>query len=204
VAASIIPIILAGGASTRMGRVKALCELGGQTCLELALAACRPRSDVPELRRSIVVLGHASREVAARVDLGAVDVVINRRPERGQTSSLQEGLRVLPPGADAFLVYPVDFPLIQPQDVARLIAAFRTRPAGVHVVVPSHAGRRGHPALFAAALGDEILALPDGGSARDVLAAHAAAILHVGYDTDRVITDMDTPEDYERIRTRFR
>jgi molybdenum cofactor cytidylyltransferase len=119
-------------------------------------------------------------------------------------SSLQEGLRVLPGDAPAFLIFPVDFPLAPAHEIRRLCAAFAARGPGQRIFVPSFARRRGHPVLLDAALAPELLALDATSSARVVLAAHQAEIVHLAADDDRVLMDMDTPEDYQRCLTRYR
>ena len=124
------------------------------------------RPDKVELVRALL----ATRKLEALL-------VVNPRPELGQTSSLRAGLARLPPGARAFLIYPVDFPLVTAQDVDRLCAAFADAGETVRVVAPSFQGRRGHPVVVDAALAPEFGALPDEGSARTVLAADAVSLL---------------------------
>src|SRR5882724_9236195 len=63
----VVPIILAAGASTRMGTPKALCDFDGRSCLQLALDACREAG----LARPIVVLGFWAAEISAHVRLDA-------------------------------------------------------------------------------------------------------------------------------------
>src|SRR5258705_3738004 len=142
-AATIVPIILAAGASTRMRRPKALCDFDGRTCLELVLRACRAAA----LGTPIVVLGFHADEVRASASSANATCVTNRRADRGQPSSLKTGLAAAPSGARAFLLYPVDFPLVTAADLERLASAWRAR-RGARIVVPSHGHRRGHPVLF--------------------------------------------------------
>lgn len=190
-----VPIILAAGASTRMGRSKALLDFDGRTALERVLEAY---SGIGPL---IVVLGPDHAELRARVDLSRVTVALNPDPASGQLESLKAGLRLLPAGED-FLFQPVDFVLIRPSEVRRLIEAFQD-PA-VSVCVPSHARRRGHPVLCRRAMADELLALPAGASAREALFAHPERVLHVEEPSPRVVMDMDTPADYARCLEVFR
>ena len=77
----IVPIILAAGASSRMGRPKALCDFDGRTCIELVLDACRQASLAPP----IVVLGFQAATIRRRVRFGNATVVMNESAERGQT-----------------------------------------------------------------------------------------------------------------------
>lgn len=195
-----VPIILAAGASTRMGTPKALCDFDGRSCLQLALDACREAG----LARPVVVLGFWAAEIRARVPLDAVTVRLNGLAHHGQTSSLKVGLQALPARAQAFLLYPVDFPLLTAGDVPPLLAAWRTRRHYQRIFIPSHARRRGHPVLFDATLRGTFLTLDVTASARDVVDARADEIVYVEHDTPYVLMDMDTPEDYSRCLTEFR
>ncbi len=131
-------------------------------------------------------------------------IVVNDHPERGQTSSLQTGLRHLPP-ADAFLIFPVDYVLVESVDVSAVIDAFcRPGPRRPPIVIPSWRNRRGHPVLVDLALRAEFLALTQGASARTVIDAHAAEIAYVQASCDSVLQDMDTPGDYRCCLDRLR
>ena len=195
-----VPIILAAGASTRMGAPKALCDFDGRSCLQLALGTCREAG----LARPIVVLGFWAAEIRARVRVEAVTVRLNDLAHHGQTSSLQVGLQALPARAQAFLLYPVDFPLLTAEDLRPLLAAWRTRRHYQRIFIPSHAQRRGHPVLFDATLRGTFLALDVAAPARTVVDARADEIVYVEHDTPYVLMDMDTPEDYARCLTEFR
>lgn len=197
---SIVPIILAAGASTRMGGPKALCDFYGRSCLQLALDTCRDA----RLARPIVVLGFWAREISARMRLETTTVRINEQSDHGQTSSLKVGLMALPRSADAFLLYPVDFPLLTALDVQPLLAAWQARRFGQRIFIPSHARRRGHPVLIDAMLQDEFLRLDDETPARAVIEARGYQITYVEHDTPYVLMDMDTPDDYARCLAEFR
>ena len=190
----IVPIILAAGASSRMGRLKALCDFDGRTCLELALDACREARLAPP----IVVLGFQAETIRRLVRFGDATVVTNECAERGQTSSLKAGLSALPDQAEAFLLYPADFPLVCAAELRLLLTAWRARGSGRRIFIPSHDGRRGHPVLFDAALRAAFMLLADESPARTVVDASRDQISYVECETPYVLIDMDTPEDYAR------
>src|SRR5881394_2425348 len=181
---SFVPIVLCAGASSRMGQPKELLDFHGRTSLELVLEACREGG----LGTPLVVT-RAERAEALEARLASRQprptVVINARPELGQTSSLRAGLLALPLAATAFLIYPVDFPLVTGADVRRLSARFEA--GGARVVVPSFDRRRGHPVVADVAVAAELLALGDGESAREVMNAHRDATAYVDFDDDRVL-----------------
>src|SRR5258706_14932184 len=173
-AATIVPIILAAGASTRMRRPKALCDFDGRTCLGLVLRAFHAAA----LGTPIVVLGFHADEVREGVSITDAAFVTNDRADRGQTSSLKTGLEAVPSGVRAFLLYPVDFPLVTAADLERLASAWRAR-LGARIIIPSHDHRRGHPVLFDMAFRDPFLGLPDDAPARWVVDAYADDITYV-------------------------
>ena len=187
----VYPIILSSGASSRMGTPKALLDFAGLTTLQRAVKAC---ADAGLARPLVVIRSDLQALVDHARDL-AITTVINPRPERGQTSSLREGLRFLPTDADGFLIYPVDYPLITGADIRALMARFSSTDS--LVVAPSFQHRRGHPVLVAAAVAAELLALPDDGSARTVMTVHRDHTSFVQMVDDRSLVDMDTPDDYQ-------
>ena len=58
----------------------------------------------------------------------------------------------------------------------------------------------GHPILIDRRYWGELLALPDDGAPRDVINAHS--VTHVNVDSDSVLRDVDTPQDYSQERSR--
>jgi CTP:molybdopterin cytidylyltransferase MocA len=192
----VVAVVLAAGASSRMGRPKALLDFDGTPCVARVLAACR------EGGAGEIVVVTAPGGAAVRALCSGTIEAINEHPERGMLSSLQAGLRVLPEVA-GFLIFPVDYPVVPAREVRRLIDAFRGRTAG-QIFMPSFDHRRGHPVLVEASLAGEFLALPPESSARAVIAAHEREIVYVQADDDRVLMDMDTPEDYQRCLERSR
>jgi CTP:molybdopterin cytidylyltransferase MocA len=193
------PIILAAGGSSRMGRPKALLDFDGLSCLERVLEAMRGQAT------PIVVLGPNHEEIRKRVDLTGLRVALNLDVESGQTTSLKTALARLPGDAAAFFFMPVDFPVVTAADVARLVDAFRVeRDPKKAIFIPSHAMKRGHPVLCRRAIADEIVALPPGASARDVINRNLERVAYVDYPEAYVLMDMDTPEDYVRCLEAYR
>jgi molybdenum cofactor cytidylyltransferase len=195
----LVPILLAAGASSRMGRPKALLDFDGKTTLQLALEAVRG------FAKPIVVLGPNHPEIRARVALGHVRVMLNLDVDSGQTASLKAALAILPEDVEGFFFMPVDFPLVRAADVARLVDAYRAEPdPAKSIFIPSHDLKRGHPVLCRRELAAEFLALPPEGSARDVVNRVNSRVAYVIYPEAYVLMDMDTPEDYVRCLEAYR
>ncbi|RPJ45469.1 MAG: hypothetical protein EHM19_05345, partial [Candidatus Latescibacterota bacterium] len=118
----IAAIILAAGASSRMGRPKALLPLGGRTCLERVIGTCRgaglsPIHVVVGSRGGLLAAACASESPGAHPRATAV---WNDRFPEGQVTSLQAGIRSLPPNTAGALLFAVDHPLVRAETVQRL------------------------------------------------------------------------------------
>jgi molybdenum cofactor cytidylyltransferase len=123
-------------------------------------------------------------------------VVLNERYREGMLTSVQRGVATAAPETSWFLVALVDQPAIDPAVVTRLIETALT--ACARIVIPTFEGRRGHPLLFRADLAPEVLTLSGAIGLRELLQRHPDEILHVPVDSDTVVRDMDTPEEYQR------
>lgn len=189
-------VVLAGGASSRMGRPKALLDYRGETFLDRLV-----RLFSAHCRFVCAVLGHDAEQIARGMAQAAAPVlVLNPLPERGQLSSLQCGLRVLPPSVSAAFFHPVDIPGVSEATIARLVEAWASAPPGTLVLQPAHGGHKGHPVMVAPAVISELLTLPAEASAREVLQRRAGQTLTVEVPDPLVRQDTDTPEEYQRLR----
>jgi molybdenum cofactor cytidylyltransferase len=183
-------IILAAGASSRMGTPKALLDYRGETFLDRLIrvlgCVCDP---------VIVALGYHAEEIRAQAH-GRAQFVVNPDPSRGQLSSLQAALAEIPDDADGFLFLPVDCPAAEPETVRRIVEAFHSTDA--LLVIPRFEGRRGHPVCARRELISEFLALPAEGQAKEVVRGHAAHYLDT-IDAG-VLSDIDDPEAYRILQ----
>jgi molybdenum cofactor cytidylyltransferase len=92
----------------------------------------------------------------------------------------------------------VDQPLIKPELIDRLVAAFEQDPSSL-AVVPRHQGRRGNPVLIAAGLFAELQALTGDTGARTLFERHAAQVRWLDVDDPAILIDADTPEAFARL-----
>lgn len=190
-------LILAAGASSRMGYPKALLRLEGETILERLI-----RTFDAVCESTWVVLGHdADRIRAGLTHPVAARFVLNPEPERGQLSSLRCGLEAIGESAEAVMFTPVDHPLIARSTVEALRRAVEQSPERPLLAIPRHGGRRGHPVCLDARLMPSFFGLPPAGTARDVIRAHSSGALYVDVDDPGILRDVDTPEDYRAIQS---
>jgi molybdenum cofactor cytidylyltransferase len=184
-------IVLAGGKSERMGRPKALLPFRGGTFLSNILAAIAQSP----LDHAYVVAGHHRREIESAVSGEGASVVFNPDYEQGMVTSLQAGIRALPPQVAGAMMFLVDHPLVDPATIKSLV----TELLPGRIVVPVFAGRRGHPVLFAAGILAEILSLPPSEGPNSVVRRDARRVIEVPIGSRGVLIDVDTPQQFEKL-----
>lgn len=190
-------IILAAGASERMGYPKALLVYRGRTFLAGILDVCFAAG----IETSVVVVGYYADKITAALDLGRVMVVTSDNLAAGPIGSVRAGLRALETHpVDGALIWPVDRPHVSVEVIAALLDAFRR--TGGPIVVPVLEGRRGHPVVFARAVFDELIGAPDREGARAVVRRNQARVVEVPVSDSAVLEDLNTPDDYKALLRR--
>ncbi len=114
--------------------------------------------------------------------------------------SIQAGLQQAPVNCNAVLIVLGDQPQIESEVVENILTTFREKPE-YRLIVPSYANRRGHPWLVARALWDEILSMQSPMTMRDFLKNHQQEIHYLSVDNASVLSDIDTPTDYQKALT---
>jgi len=183
-------ILLAAGLSRRMGTCKQLLPLGGRT----VMARCLESLVAGGADEVIVVVGPQGEAVAEEALRHPVRIVRTTDPRGDMACSARTGRAALSPDVGGVLIAPCDHPLVAPATVAELIEAHRRDPGAI--IIPCHAGRRGHPTCFPRGILDE---LGDTGTLRDLVRRDPARLYHMETADQGVVLDMDTPEDYQRM-----
>jgi molybdenum cofactor cytidylyltransferase len=186
-------VILSAGASSRMGRPKALLPYREGTFLEHLIQVTRH----PHIGVIRVVLGAGAEVIRTMAKLDPSIVVLNPDWEEGQLSSICAGVRSLEGiDTDGMVLCPVDHPLVSAQLVSELVDRFYQEKKAI--VLPTFKGRRGHPAIFSSALYGELLAAPADKGARVVVWEHAADVVEVPTDEEGVVLNLNDPEMLKR------
>lgn len=186
-------LILSAGASSRMGRPKALLPYREGTFLEHLIEVTRH----PRIGLTRVVLGAGAETIQTMAKLDPSIVVLNSDWEQGQLSSICAGIRSLGGiDTDGIVLCPVDHPLVSARLVSELVEKFYEEKKVI--VLPTYEGRRGHPVIFSSALFGELLAAPAEMGARAVVWAHTADTLEVPTDEEGVVLNLNDPDMLKR------
>lgn len=186
-------VILSAGASTRMGRPKALLPYREGTFLEHLIQVTRH----PRIGITRVVLGAGAENIQKIAKLDSSLVVLNPDWELGQLSSICAGVRSLEAiETDGIVLCPVDHPLVSARLVSELVDRFYEEKKAI--VLPTYKGKRGHPVIFSSGLFGDLLAAPTEMGARAVVWAHSADVLEVPTDEEGVILNLNDPDMLKR------
>jgi molybdenum cofactor cytidylyltransferase len=185
-------IVLAAGLSRRMGRPKLLLDLRGKPVIRHTVE----RLVAAHMDEVLVVVGpeHAALEQA--LDGLGVRLVVNPAPEAGQGSSVSAGVQALSARTTSALIALGDQPGIAVGVIGRLRAALET--PGKSIAAPRYADGLGNPVIFSAAVFPELAALPGDRGARSVVERDPGRLAVVEV-ASAMPSDLDTPEDYERL-----
>lgn len=192
-------VVPACGHSTRMGRPKLSLPLGDRAVIEHVIAALRGGG----VERVLVVVGPHVADLVPLARVAGAEVLLLSEPTTDMRATVEHGLRWIedrfaPQPDDVWLLAPADHPVLSQAVVRQLLDAAGS-PA-CSIAVPVHGGRRGHPTLIRWRHVAGIRALPVGVGVNAYLRERRAETLEVPVADAGVLADLDTPEDYERLR----
>ncbi len=186
---SIEGVILAAGMSSRAGGFKPELPIGGKPVLIRAIEGMAGFCG-----RIIVVGGHEIGRIRLLVkDLNAVECVENSAYQKGMFTSVKAGLAAV--SADRCFLLPADIPLVPPDVYQSLLSI------DADIVIPVFRGVKGHPVVLSRAILPKILSQADDSSLREVIRALGCRLVEV--DSEEILIDVDTPEEYESACRRF-
>jgi len=184
-------ILLAAGQSKRMGELKQLMPFGQSTIVEQAVDNLLG-SAVDEV---IVVVGYKAEDVIKAIAAKPIKLVINPDYEQGMSTSVIAGLSLVHSGVQGVMLALGDQPLVDSQTINRLIEEFYTHDKGI--AIPTYQGRRGHPIIFAIKYKEQLLKLRGDMGGRQIIEDHPDDVVEVAVNSESVIADFDTTDDYQ-------
>jgi molybdenum cofactor cytidylyltransferase len=193
----IAAVVLAAGLSRRMGQAKLLMKVGGRAIVRYVVESALAGG----VDAVWVVTGPDVEPIEAALAGFEVQLVVNPAPEEGQAASVRAGIAALPPSVDAALIALGDQPLLAPSIIPALLAARRTSPK--LIVAPRYRDGQGNPVVFRREIFPELLRLTGDQGARPIIQQEPARVEWVDLDLP-MPPDVDTPDDYEKIRASLR
>ncbi len=192
---SITAIVLAAGESMRMGkRNKMELKINGRNLIRQIVGTLLDSN----INKIIVVTGYQPDVVRNSLIGLPVVKVHNDDYEQGQMSSVHKGLSKINNVCDGIMICLGDQPLLESNDIDCLISAFNQRPNG-SILVPTYKGQRGNPIILSYEHRNKILGGGKNLGCRKLIEKNPGLVYTVEMENDHVITDIDSPDDYEKL-----
>jgi molybdenum cofactor cytidylyltransferase len=188
-------LVLAAGSSSRMGHNKLLLAVQGETLVRRAVRAALAGGLDPV----IVVLGHQAEQVRAELDGLPCETVLNPQHAEGVRTSLQAGV-ARAGAAEALVVVLADMPFVTAAMIQAVVA--RHHQTRAPLVVSSYGDVDAPPILYHRSLFGELLSIPEGRCAKQVVRRHRAEAAVVSWP-EAALRDVDVAEDYEQVRAQL-
>ncbi|HEX7730491.1 MAG TPA: nucleotidyltransferase family protein [Terracidiphilus sp.] len=188
-------VILAAGASRRLGQPKQLLQLNGETLLARAVRIASEAGAEPVF----AVLGAHAEEMQSALATSSARILLNAEWQSGLASSVRVGVLAVqqhPPAADGVLLMNCDQPRLNAAHLRALLAAFAAQ-AGQGIAASSYSGARGVPAIFPRALFGQLQQLTGDKGARALLMQSAQPVALVPFAGGDL--DIDTPDDLAHL-----
>ena len=199
----LLAIVPAAGHSRRMGQPKLLLDLAGKSVLARVIEALH----LAGVAHCLVVVRPDDAALIQEVRTAGAEVVIPAMAPEEMRQSVECGLRHVHSTAqtagewDGWVLVPADHPTLNPAVIRELIAVWSESPQ--QIAVPVFGGRRGHPTIFPWSMVPEVLALPAERGLNQLLRSRPERVQEVPVSDPRVLDDLDTPEDWERLCREF-
>jgi molybdenum cofactor cytidylyltransferase len=188
---SIAGVILAAGASSRMGQPKVLLEWQGETLIHRAAHTALAAG----LNPVIIVTGAIHSQIEHTLSDLPVQLVYNPNWQSGQSTSVRAGVNALPNNTRAVVFLLGDQPFVTPDLIQKLIETYqKTEP---EILAPYVNQKRINPVIFDRSVFLHLLELQGDAGARSLFSQFPPAAMP--WDDERVAFDIDTPDDYAKL-----
>lgn len=188
--ASIPAVVLAAGASTRLGHPKQLVRIADETLIDRTIRIAHDAGASPVF----AVLGAHRQQITAAAKLENVQLILNQSWKQGIASSIIAGLQAIAPDASGVLFLVSDQPALSAAHLSALIAAFHDA-GGSSIAASSYAGGHGIPAIFPCTQFARLLQLTGDSGAKVLLINSDCAIASVSFEAGAL--DIDTEQDLQ-------
>ncbi len=187
-------VILAAGASTRMGTQKLLLPFGDNTILGTTLAKIKS-CGIGDIR---IVLGANAAEIKQKVDLKGLTIIYNSDYLQGQSTSVKLAVKDI--SGDSGVMFALgDQPLVKKETFLALLKAYRKSDA-LAVFPVTKDGRRGNPVIFSPQTFADISLLQGDTGPRKLLEAYGNKAISIVVEDEHIHSDIDTPEEYKKYQ----
>lgn len=183
-------VILAAGLSSRMGRLKALLEIGGEKAI-VRLIDANIKAGITDI---VVVLGYRSCDISKYIDRKNVKCIVNEDYMSGMFSSVQKGVGQLSPDTVGFMLMPVDIPLIKANTISELSAFFSQ--GSTDIVMPYFGERKGHPPVISKKCIPSIMVGNPANGMRDIMDSEEWSKARFQTVDEGILCEMDTMTQY--------
>jgi molybdenum cofactor cytidylyltransferase len=187
-------IILAAGSARRLGKDKATLPWGCATLLEHVVS----QFPAERVARCVVVANPGNQAGVRKAIPASCDVAVNPDPHAEMLESVRIGVKTLSTFGGPLCIHPVDVFAVTPGLVTMLHEAWQADRERIHL--PEVGGRGGHPLVLPPRFAARVLALPAGRGLNHLLKAHAADVVRHQWPDERLLADIDTPQDYARYQ----
>jgi xanthine/CO dehydrogenase XdhC/CoxF family maturation factor/CTP:molybdopterin cytidylyltransferase MocA len=185
-------IVLAAGESKRMKKQKMLLPYNQKTIIETVIEKAKQS----KANETWVVLGSNKEIIKSRIDYLKVNFAENNRFTEGMLSSVQCGFNAISTDVNAIIILLGDQPMLNSDTIDLLIVNYRE--TGLGIIIPRYNGKRGHPILIDLKYRKEINNLNPEIGLRELMQKYSEDILEIEVNTENILKDIDTPEDYKR------
>jgi len=187
-------VVLAAGASTRLGQAKQLVRVGGESLLRRTVRIAAEAGCFPV----VAVLGYEAERMQAELEGMPAEILMFPEWAEGMGSSLRYGMEAVrrrDPPSDAVMVLVCDQPRLSAEHLRALLTQHRI--SAVPITASVYAGKAGVPAVFAREVFPELAGLQGDRGARDLIRRHADRVEGIAWSDGSA--DLDVPEDLRGV-----
>jgi molybdenum cofactor cytidylyltransferase len=188
-------IILAAGASTRMGKPKQLLLYQGRSLLQHTIESAIASVCTP----IVVVLGANVEKIHRDINQYSVQIVENPQWNLGMSTSIRSGILALANYSEsvhAAVITVCDQPFISAEIINSLVSAYHS--TGKSIVASQYAETLGVPALFSSKFFAELANMNESIGAKHLLRKYRDQVFAFPFPQGKI--DIDTPQDYENLQ----